>query len=141
MKLLSILVLVSPLANVDFGINKVLPDAKVVISKDVVIKAIDKYDDKERPDLDVTYFLGGAFAYGFLPVRFIVRALSKDHAHAIIKQVIDRLNVFNRIYHPDKGRYVFAVGEGATSSEIHEFVQSSDLVKGPVIFLDSGSIK
>ena len=140
MNLLSLLVLVSPAANVDFDINKTLPEARVVISKDVVIKEIDM-NNQDQSDISIAHFLGGAKAYGFHPIRFVIRALSKEQANAILTHVIDRFNASNRINHPDKGQYVFVVGDEATSSEIHEFVQRTDVVKGPLIYLDSGTIK
>ena len=92
MSLLGVLLLVSPLANVDFDIGKVLPEAEVVISKEVVAKAIEKKSDKDQPELEVLHFLGRARAYGFHEVSFVIRAASKEHANTILEHIVARFN-------------------------------------------------
>lgn len=140
MSLLGVLMLVSPLANVDFDIAKALPEAEVVISREVVVKAIEKNRDKDQPELEVLHFLGRARNYGLQEVNFVIRAASKEHANTILEHIVSRFNATEYVqerHRQGMGSFNFAViGDEATNAEIHKFVEYSTGHPGSLLFVD-----
>jgi len=143
MSLLGVLLLVSPLANVDFDITKALPEAEVVISREVVVKAIEKNRDKDQPELEVLHFLGRARKYGYQEVNFVIRAASKEHANTILEHIVSRFNASEDAqerHRQGEGLFNFAViSDEATNAEIHKFVEYSTGHLGSLLFVDGGT--
>jgi DNA polymerase II large subunit len=144
MSLLGVLLLISPLANVDFDIAKALPEAEVVISREVVVKAIEKNRDKDQPELEVLHFLGRARAYGFHEVNFVIRAASKEHANTILEHIVSRFNASEDVqerHRQGMGLFKFAViSDEATNAEIHKFVENTTGKPGSLLFVDGGLV-
>lgn len=144
MSLLSVLLLVSPLANVGFDIVRTLPEAEAVISREIVAKAIEKKGNKDHPELEILHYLGRARAYAFHEVNFVIRAASKEHANTILEHIVSRFKASEDLQERHRqGERLFnfaIISEEATNAEIHKFVENSAGKPGALVFADGGSI-
>jgi DNA polymerase II large subunit len=144
MSLLGVLLLFSPLPNVDFDVQKVIPEAKVAASKHVIVKAIEKKNNKDQPELEVLHFLGRARAYGFHEINFVIRAANKEHANNILLEIVSRFNTSEDVQsRHQQGMGLFnsaVISDEATNAEIHKFVDDSSGKQGALLFVDGASV-
>lgn len=137
MTLLSILLLASPLANIDLDIRRVIPETTTVASKAEFKKAIEQNNDQS---IDILHFVTAAWAYGFHPVRLVIRAANIGHANNILEYFVSQLNLHADV-NEVTGKFVYTpIKEEASLVEIHDFIKNKHGTRGSLIFLE-GSLK
>jgi hypothetical protein len=139
--MLSVLLLASPLVDLQVDMKSVAPDYAIATSKEQVFESIEE-DTKNYSgqDLEPLHYLGVARCHGFHLFRFVIRASSYEQAYDIMQTYVGRIN--SSVLMQEKlrqGSTLFMGGlvsdEEANQSELHRFVESASDGLGPLFVL------
>jgi len=140
MEMLSVLLLASPLVDLQVDMKSVAPDYAIATSKEQVLKSIEdtkKYSGQEH---EPQHYLGVARCHGFHLCRFVIRASSYEQAYDIMQIYVSRINSSALMQEKlRQGSTSFMGGlvsdEEANKSELHRFIESASTGLGPLFVL------
>lgn len=140
MKVSNVLLLSSPMVDLQIDMKSVAPDYAVATTKKQVFKAIEDTKNHDAQEHKPLHYLGVAGCYGFHQCRFVIRALGYEHAFAIIRYYLNRINSSEQMQEKlQQGSTLFKGGlvsdKEASKSELHNFIESASTSPGPLIVL------
>ena len=91
MDILSVLLLAAPLVTLDIDLEKASPGYRVA-SREQIFSAIEKPLKSDEPEVETSNYLGRARAAGYVEWNFVIRATTREHAYALLKKFVGRLN-------------------------------------------------
>jgi hypothetical protein len=140
MEMLSVLLLASPLVDLQVDMKSVAPNYSIATSKEQVFESIEETKNHSGQELVPLHYLGVARCHGFHLCRFVIRASSYEQAYDIMQIYVNRINTSPLMQQKlQQGSAYFMGGlvsdEEANESELHRFVESASDGLGPLFVL------
>ena len=140
MEMLSVLLLASPLVDLQVDMKSFAPDYSIATSKEQVFESIEDTKQYGGQELESQHYLGVARCHGFHLCRFVIRASSYEQAYDIMQTYVGRINSSALMQEKLKqGSNLFMGGlvsdEEANSSELQRFVETASDGLGPLFVL------
>jgi hypothetical protein len=139
MDVLSVLLLAAPMVALDIDLEKVAPGYEVV-SRERIITATKERSKPDEPEVEVCHYLGRARAYGYIECNFVIRAATREHAYALLKEFVGRLNSPEFIVETKRqgmGQFNFnVISDEASNADIHNLMDYAAGQRSHLIMLD-----
>jgi len=140
MEMLSVLLLASPLVDLQVDMKSVAPEYSIATSKEQVFESLENTRKYGGQELGPLHYLGVARCHGFHLCRFVIRAPSYERAYSIIQDCVSRINSSALMQEKLKqGGSLFMGGlvsdEQADKAELHRFIETASDSLGPLFVL------